>query len=82
MHAESEPFITHPGYLGIPNPDPDSPQHQAVDLVVNDVAPKHGVIEIRLRGVKSAEGQSEAMLQALEVGPGKGKGGDVAVSAP
>ena len=81
-HAEPESFSTHPGYLGVPNPHPDSPEHRAVDLVVNDVTPKNGVIAIRLRGVKDADGQSEAMLQALEVGPGNEKKGDVAVSAP
>lgn len=81
-HTEPEAFSTHPGYLGVPNPHPDSPEHRAVDLVVNDVTPRNGVIAIRLRGVEDADGQSEAMLQALEVGPGYEKGGDLAVRTP
>lgn len=40
--------------------------YRAVDLVFNDIQPRHGIIEVRL--VNSYGGA--AMLQALEVGPG------------
>jgi Malectin domain len=81
IKAESELFREHPGYLGIPGADLHSPTYRAVDLVVNDVRPENGLIKIRLRGVKIDGEQSEAMLQALQVGPGREAGGDVAVSA-
>ena len=42
--------------------------HRAVDLVFEDIAPVHGVIEVRLRN----DHQGEAILQALEIGPGAG----------
>jgi hypothetical protein len=82
VSADYEPFSKHPGHLGIPNPNPGSPLNRAVDLVVNDVKPKNGLIEIRLMGTKVDGERSEAMLQALEVGPGRGSAGDAAVSAP
>ncbi len=40
----------------------------AVDIVLNDIQPQHGIIEVRLKN----EHQGEAILQALEVGPGDG----------
>ncbi|MBI5091112.1 MAG: hypothetical protein HZB26_01570 [Candidatus Hydrogenedentes bacterium] len=42
-------------------------QHRAVDLVFNGVLPNHGVIELRFRNPAG-----EAMVQAIEVGPGDG----------
>ena len=44
---------------------------KAVDLVVNDVRPQHGVIAVRFRGTTS----SVAMIQAIEVGPGHSAAG-------
>ena len=41
----------------------------ALDLVFEGVEPENGVIEVRLQGEMVAGRQSEAMLQALEVGP-------------
>jgi hypothetical protein len=46
-----------------------------VDLVFNGLEPKNGVIEIRLTGDDIQGQQAEAMLQALEVGPGDGGSG-------
>jgi hypothetical protein len=46
--------------------------NKAVDLVYNNLQPKNGVIEVRLVGSTIAGSQREAMLQALEVGPGDG----------
>ena len=46
--------------------------NKAVDLVFNDITPKNGIVEIRLRGEPIHGVESEAMLQALEVGPGSG----------
>ncbi|MBS1813306.1 MAG: hypothetical protein JSS87_00350 [Acidobacteria bacterium] len=44
----------------------------AVDLVFNDLKPKDGIIEIRFVG-DSIDGQTEdAMVQAIEIGPGNG----------
>jgi hypothetical protein len=43
---------------------------KAFDLVRPDVSPKHGVIEVRLRGNAVRGVQSEAIIQAIEVGPG------------
>jgi len=40
---------------------------RAADLVFNDIRPTHGVIAISFRG----EGNAEAMVQAIEVGPGR-----------
>ncbi len=50
--------------------------NRAVDLVFNDVQPAHGVIAIRFTG---HEGK-EAMVQAIEVGPGDGGKGAQPVS--
>lgn len=44
---------------------------RAVDLVFNDIQPSHGVIGIRLYGTYGGE----AIIQAIEVGPGKAEGG-------
>jgi hypothetical protein len=46
--------------------------NRAVDLVFNDLAPLHGIIEIRLKATGPGGTQTEAFLQALEVGPGPG----------
>ncbi|MFN0167501.1 MAG: hypothetical protein ACKV22_13805 [Bryobacteraceae bacterium] len=43
-----------------------------VDLVFSGIQPKNGIIEIRLAGEEVRGRQSEAMIQALEVGPGDG----------
>ncbi|HVM49903.1 MAG TPA: malectin domain-containing carbohydrate-binding protein [Candidatus Acidoferrum sp.] len=60
-------------------------QNRAVDLVFNDITPRHGIIEIRLRasGQSGANGAGprEAFLQALEVGPGSGGQGGRPISA-
>jgi hypothetical protein len=42
----------------------------AADLVFNEIHPKNGAIAIRLVGSKVEGCQREAMLQALEIGPG------------
>lgn len=44
---------------------------KAVDLVFNDVEPKNGVIAIRFRNGFGGE----AMVQAIEIGPGRSEGG-------
>jgi hypothetical protein len=46
-----------------------------VDVVFNDIEPRNGVIEIRLAGDEVRGRQCEAILQALEVGPGDGGSG-------
>ena len=50
----------------------------AVDLVFNDIQPEHGVIAVRLAGCNG----SEAILSALEVGPGPGGEGAQPIAAP
>lgn len=45
--------------------------NRAVDLVFNTIRPQNGIIEVRLRN----KHQGEAILQALEVGPGDGGAG-------
>jgi hypothetical protein len=52
--------------------------NRAVDLVFDDIAPQNGVIEIRL----SNSHGGEAILQALEVGPGPGGEGAKPVFLP
>jgi hypothetical protein len=57
-------------------------RNRAVDLVFNDLAPKNGVIEIRLKGAigkpaAAKDEKGEAFLQALEVGPGEGGPGAI-----
>ena len=42
--------------------------NRAVDLVFDDISPKHGVIAVRFTGCKGAE----AVVSAIEVGPGPG----------
>jgi len=53
---------------------------RAVDLVFDDVRPQHGIIALRFTG----SGGGEAMVQAIEVGPGPGGTGatPIAVSGP
>ena len=52
--------------------------NRAVDLVYNQIQPSNGVIAIRFVG-ESIEGRpTEAMVQAIEVGPGDGGSGSVA----
>lgn len=46
----------------------------AVDLVFDDVEPVQGVIAIRFLATKG-----EAIVQAIEVGPGKGRGGAIPI---
>ncbi len=46
-----------------------------VDLVYNDIEPRNGVIDVRLAGDEVRGRQCEAILQALEVGPGDGGSG-------
>jgi hypothetical protein len=43
--------------------------NRAADLVFNGITPRHGIIEVRLKGAWAG---AEAFLQALEVGPGRG----------
>jgi malectin (di-glucose binding ER protein) len=51
---------------------------KAVDLVFNSIDPEHGVIELRLKGDEILGRQCEAMIQALEIGPGDGGTGATA----
>ena len=44
---------------------------KAVDLVFNDIRPEHGIIAIRFWNRFSGE----AMVQAIEIGPGQGTPG-------
>ncbi|MBC7329260.1 hypothetical protein H5T88_02770 [bacterium] len=44
---------------------------RAVDLVFNDIQPKNGVIAIHLYGTYGGE----AIIQAIEIGPGRAEGG-------
>jgi hypothetical protein len=50
--------------------------NKAADLVFNDVTPRNGIIEIRLKAPAgsntNSQNQAQAFLQALEVGPGVG----------
>jgi len=48
---------------------------KAVDLVFNDIRPEHGVIAMRF----SHAGKGAAMVQAIEIGPGRSAGGAKAV---
>ena len=52
----------------------------ATDLLYNDISPQNGVIAIRLVGSAVEGCQRDAMLEALEVGPGNGGHGAVAKS--
>jgi hypothetical protein len=53
--------------------------NRAVDLVFNDIKPKNGVISIRFKGSQGGE----AIVQAIEVGPGDGgKGAQPVTTAP
>ncbi|MGB9877172.1 MAG: malectin domain-containing carbohydrate-binding protein [bacterium] len=46
-------------------------KRRAVDLIFNDIQAKNGIIAVRLRGTYGGE----AMIQAIEIGPGKMEGG-------
>ena len=57
-------------------------KNKAVDLVVNNIKPKNGVISVRFSGSwrKNGKGQTvknEAIAQAIEIGPGDGGEGTV-----
>lgn len=51
--------------------------NRAVDLVFNDIQPRHGVIAVRFLGVADAE----AVVSAIEVGPGEGDPGAKPIAA-
>lgn len=51
--------------------------NRAVDLVFDDIRPEHGVIAVRFRGVNDAE----AVVSAIEVGPGPGGPGATPITA-
>jgi len=57
--------------------------NRAVDLVFNDIQPKHGIIEIRFTGATGLPGNpttlGEAFVQAVEIGPGRGGRGSLPV---
>jgi len=55
--------------------------NKAADIVFNGLSPLNGLIEVRLKGEPVAGRPSEAVLQALEVGPGDGGSGAAPVSA-
>ncbi|MCX6908700.1 MAG: malectin domain-containing carbohydrate-binding protein [Verrucomicrobia bacterium] len=59
--------------------------NRAADLVFNDIAPRNGIIEVRLTSARATIGgklmRGEAFVQALEIGPGDGGSGVAAVSA-
>jgi hypothetical protein len=46
--------------------------HKGIDLVYNNIDPRHGVIAIRLEASTLHGCKGEAMVQAIEVGPGDG----------
>ena len=46
--------------------------NKAVDLVYNDIRPQNGVVALRFVGSKVDGSQRDAMVQALEIGPGDG----------
>jgi len=46
--------------------------NKAIDLAYNDIRPKNGVIAIRFLGAKIGDCQRDAMVKAIEVGPGEG----------
>jgi hypothetical protein len=52
--------------------------YRAVDLVFNGIAPQNGIISIRFTGPKGGE----AIVQAIEIGPGEGGRGAVPVGVP
>ena len=52
--------------------------NRAVDLVFNDIKPKNGVIAVHFTGVNGAD----ALVSALEIGPGPGGDGVKPISAP
>ncbi len=51
---------------------------RAVDLVFNGIQPKNGIIEVRFTGSHGGE----AIVQAIEVGPGDGGQGATPISVP
>jgi hypothetical protein len=54
--------------------------NKPVDLVYNDIRPQHGTMAIRFVGSKVDACQRDAMVQALEIGPGDGGQGSTAKS--
>jgi hypothetical protein len=68
-----------PGPLRVPNRHVKmAGSYQAVDLVFDDIRPENGVIAVRFKGVNNAE----AVVSAMEVGPGPGGQGNKPISAP
>jgi Di-glucose binding within endoplasmic reticulum. len=56
-------------------------KNKAVDLVFNTLRPKNGIIEVRLSASSLHGCRPDAILQALEVGPGEGGTGARALPA-
>jgi len=56
--------------------------NKAVDLVFNGIEPRNGIVEIRFKGTQIGSCPGEAMIQALEVGPGEGGTGAVPKCLP
>jgi hypothetical protein len=54
--------------------------HKGIDLVYNNIDPQHGVITIRFETSTSHGCKGEAMVQAIEVGPGDGGEGAAPLS--
>jgi hypothetical protein len=55
-----------------------SGMNKAVDMVYNDIQAQHGAVAIRFVGSKINGCQQDAMVQALEIGPGEGGPGSTA----
>jgi hypothetical protein len=59
---------------------------RAVDLVFSDVVPQNGIIEVRFSAARTMAGdqlvRGEAFVQALEIGPGRARGGAKPISVP
>lgn len=49
--------------------------NRPVDLVFNNISPKNGIVEIRFAGDEIGGQQCEAIIQAVELGPGDGGSG-------
>lgn len=51
--------------------------HKAVDLVFNNIRPQNGIIAIRFLGSTINGCERDAMVQAIEIGPGEAHAGSV-----
>jgi len=77
VYINDKPVVENMDVYATGGPNTPHNSRRAFDLVFNDIQPKNGIIEIRFVGGKIGDLQTEAMVQAIEIGPGAGPANNV-----